>query len=62
MIREYSHNDKQKVIELLRQNTLDYFDSTEESDLENYLENEVEDFFVFEENSKIIGAGGINYS
>ncbi len=61
MIREYSNKDKQKVIELLRKNTPEYFDISEESDFENYLENEIEDYYVFEENSEIIGAGGINY-
>ncbi|MBE0390793.1 GNAT family N-acetyltransferase [Flavobacterium sp. PL002] len=61
MIRKYSQKDKLEVIKLLQQNTLDYFDPAEESDLENYLEKEVEDYFVYEENEKIIGAGGINY-
>ena len=61
MIREYSNKDKPKVIELLRKNTPEYFDISEENDFENYLENEIKDYYVFEENSKIIGAGGINY-
>lgn len=61
MIREYKHNDKSKIIELLRQNTPEYFDASEENDFENYLNNEIEDYFVYEVNSKIIGAGGINY-
>ena len=61
MIRKYTKKDKSKIIELLRQNTPEYFDTSEESDFENYLDNEVEDYFVYEENSKIIGAGGINY-
>ena len=61
MIREYLRTDKPKIIELLRKNTPEYFDSSEENDFENYLENEVEDYFVYERNSEIIGAGGINY-
>jgi len=61
MIREYSNKDKTKIIELLRKNTPEYFDTSEENDFKNYLENEVEDYFVYEENSEIIGAGGINY-
>jgi len=61
MIREYSDSDKQKIIELLRQNTPKYFDPSEEIDFERYLENEIEEYFVYEENSEIIGAGGINY-
>ena len=61
MIRAYSITDKPKIIELLRKNTPEYFDSSEEKDLNNYLENEVEEYFVYEINSEIIGAGGINY-
>ncbi len=61
MIRAYREEDKFQVIELLRQNTPEYFDVSEEKDLEHYLENEVEDYFVFTLNSKIVGAGGINY-
>ncbi|MEO5790031.1 MAG: GNAT family N-acetyltransferase [Gelidibacter sp.] len=61
MIRAYTNKDKSKVIELLRKNTPEYFDPSEESDFEKYLENEVEDYFVYEQNSEIIGAGGINY-
>lgn len=61
MIRVYKHKDKEKVIELLRENTPEYVDASEESDFESYLEKEVEDYFVYEEASKIIGSGGINY-
>lgn len=61
MIRAYTTEDKPKVIELLRQNIPKYFDPSEESDYENYLYNEVEEYFVYEQNFEIIGAGGINY-
>ncbi|SRR5690554_232885 len=61
MIRKYLNSDKHKIIELLRKNTPQYFDSSEEKDFENYLDNEIEDYFVYEVNSEIIGAGGINY-
>ena len=61
MIRKYSHKDKSKVIDLLKLNIPKYFDYSEKSEYENYLENEVEDYFVVEEDAKIIGAGGINY-
>ena len=61
MIRQYLKKDKSRIIDLLRLNTPKYFDASEESDLVNYLENEVEEYFVYEENLEIIGAGGINY-
>lgn len=61
MIRQYLKKDKPKIIELLRLNTPKYFDASEEGDLVNYLENEVEEYFVYEDNFEIIGAGGINY-
>lgn len=61
MIRDYTHKDKSKAIALFRQNTPQYFASNEERDFENYLVNEVEDYYVYEYNSEIIEAGGINY-
>lgn len=60
-IRRYKASDKQFVIELLRENTPHYFDKTEEDELSTYLESEVEDYFVTEEEGKLISAGGINY-
>ena len=61
MIRNYTKKDKSTLIELLRQNTPEYFDPSEERDFIQYLDHEVEDYFVYEEHSKIIVAGGINY-
>ena len=61
MIRAYIKKDRLNVIELLRKNTPEYFDPSEESEFQNYLDNEVEDYFVYEHHSEIIGAGGINY-
>ncbi|WP_236027323.1 GNAT family N-acetyltransferase [Gelidibacter pelagius] len=61
MIRAYTKKDRIKVIDLLRRNIPKYFDPSEENDLEIYLDTEVEDYFVFVENSEILGAGGINY-
>lgn len=60
MIRKYSYIDKPKLIELIRQNTPEYFDASEEGDFENYLDTEVEDYFVYEENFEVIGGGGVN--
>ncbi|MCK0125356.1 GNAT family N-acetyltransferase [Gelidibacter sp. F2691] len=61
MIRNYSIEDKSKIIDLLIQNTPEYFDPAEQQDLSHYLDTKVEDYFVYEEQSKILGAGGINY-
>ncbi|CAL2087178.1 GNAT family N-acetyltransferase [Tenacibaculum sp. 190524A02b] len=61
MIRAYSTTDKSQLIEILRKNIPDFFDYSEEKDFKNYLDNELEDYFVYEENGKIIGSGGINY-
>ncbi len=60
-IKRYTSQNKKEVINLLKLNTPNFFDPSEEQDFSNYLDNEVEDYFVIEENSKIIGAGGINY-
>lgn len=61
MIRPYQSADKAEVIKLLRLNTPQYFDPTEEKDYEHYLENELESYFVAEMDDRLIGAGGINY-
>jgi len=60
-IRPYISTDKTAVIKLLRLNTPAFFDETEQTDLEHYLDNEIEDYFVVEVENEIIGAGGINY-
>lgn len=61
MIRPYHHSDLNKLLEILRLNIPKYFDPSEEQDLIDYLENELEDYFVFEQDGEILGAGGINY-
>lgn len=61
MVRKYSIEDKHKVIELLRKNTPEFFHVSEEKDFESYLDHEIEDYFVYQQQDKIIGAGGINY-
>lgn len=61
MIRLYNHSDKSELINLIRLNTPNYFHPSEEKDFIHYLDNEIEDYFVLEENGKIIGTGGINY-
>ena len=62
MIRAYSPEEKEHLLNLIRLNTPKYFDPSEEVGLVSYLDNETEDYFVVEENDIIIGCGGINYS
>ena len=38
-----------------------YFDQSEEGDFVSYLDGEVEDYFVYEKEGQLVGAGGINY-
>ena len=61
MIRRYKTEDKNELIELIRLNTPQYFDPSEETDLSNYLDNELETYFVIEADHQIVGCGGINY-
>lgn len=61
MIRPYTSNDKPQLIELFRLNTPPYFAPEEEAWFSNYLDTEVEDYFVLEENDRILGCGGLNY-
>ena len=61
IIRPYTKNDISDVIQLFRKNTPSFFDPKEEKDLINYLNHEIEDYFIVEQDTKVIGAGGINY-
>jgi N-acetylglutamate synthase-like GNAT family acetyltransferase len=61
MIRHFHITDTEQVLLLLRLNTPQYFDPSEESDLLDYLRHSIEDYFVVEENGRIVGCGGINY-
>ncbi len=60
LIRPYVTQDKSILIDLLRLNTPKYFGIEEENDFILYLENEIESYFVVEENQQIVGCGGIN--
>ena len=60
-IRTYKSNDKPMLLEILKLNVPKYFAESEVDDLEDYLENKLEKYFVAEIEDKIIGAGGINF-
>ncbi|MEJ8803521.1 GNAT family N-acetyltransferase [Pontibacter sp. H249] len=61
MIRAYTNQDKEELIALLKLNIPAYFAEEEEADFVEYLEQHLEDYFVVEENDKLIAAGGLNY-
>ncbi|GAA4832630.1 GNAT family N-acetyltransferase [Algivirga pacifica] len=61
MIRPYHPDDYPKVIALMQANTPAYFAEEEITDLEDYLKQHIEDYFLFEEEGEILGAAGINY-
>ncbi|MCM4161542.1 GNAT family N-acetyltransferase [Antarcticibacterium flavum] len=60
-IRSFTSADLDRVMELLRLNTPQYFNASEEKDLQEYLTNKTEEYFVAEHDNVVIGAGGINY-
>lgn len=53
--------DHEKVLALFRLNTPRYFSPDEEQDLVEYLAEESDNYYLFEEHGKILGCGGINY-
>lgn len=61
MIRRYANKDKKELLGILKLNIPKYFDESEVNDFIEYLDKEVEDYFVIEENGVIIACGGINY-
>jgi ribosomal protein S18 acetylase RimI-like enzyme len=61
-IREYAANDRENVLRLLRLNTPQYFASSEEKDLEYYLDNHADHYFVIESGGEVLGCGGFNFS
>lgn len=61
MIREYTDQDFEAVVQIFRLNSPRFFHPSEENDLIHYLKHEKEDYFVVEENGIVVGSGGINY-
>ncbi|OJX53509.1 GNAT family N-acetyltransferase [Flavobacterium sp. 38-13] len=60
IIREYAGSDKNRILELLRLNTPEFFSPNEEKDLSYYLDNEADNYFVLVMEGKIVGCGGFN--
>lgn len=61
-IRAYTEADKTALLELLQENTPQFFSPDEEKDFIHYLDNERELYFVVEYDNKIAGCGGINFA
>lgn len=60
MIRPYTSRDQERLVALLRLNTPEFFDASEEKDLIEYLEHHSQNYFVVEDYGTIVGAGGFN--
>lgn len=60
-IRPYTPSDKPELINLLHLNIPKYFDEAEAEGLVYYLDHQIEEYFVVEEDGSTIGCGGINY-
>jgi ribosomal protein S18 acetylase RimI-like enzyme/SAM-dependent methyltransferase len=61
MIRPYHPTDRAALLALLQLHIPRYFAPAEADDFASYLDRELEDYFVFEADGQILGAGGINY-
>lgn len=61
-IRKHRESDRERIIELLRQNTPEYFSPDEEKDLLYYLDYHADNYYVLEVDNVIVGCGGFNLS
>ncbi len=62
LIRDYTKEDLPLVLDLLRLNTPVFFAPEEEKDYVQYLDHELEWYYVIEVNKSVVGCGGINFS
>lgn len=62
IIRKHTDTDRERIIELLRLNTPEYFSPNEEEDLIYYLDNHADNYYVVEVDDIILGCGGFNLS
>ena len=61
VVREYLTTDKEAVMNLIKLNTPDFFAEEETNDLSNYLDKEIELYYVLLVDGKVVGCGGINF-
>lgn len=62
MIRRYEASDLAQVIEIFQQNTPQYFAVEEQTDLEQFLQANGDNYWVIEQEGVIAGCGGIVFS
>ncbi|GAA4300092.1 GNAT family N-acetyltransferase [Nibribacter koreensis] len=62
LIRPYTPVDQEPLLHLLRLNTPQYFAPEEEADFVQYLQNELEEYYVVEYQNQVVGCGGLNIS
>jgi len=60
-IRIYQTDDIAAVLEVFRLNTPNFFDSSEQEELEVYLADHGNTYYVMEENGRIVGCGGYHF-
>ena len=60
-IKPYAVAHSKTLVELMQLNVPEYFAASEIVDYKQYLENDIEKYFVAELSGEIIGAGGINF-
>jgi ribosomal-protein-alanine N-acetyltransferase len=60
MIRSYRKEDRDAIIKLFILNTPQFFCPPEQADLEEYLEKEIEHYYVVEQEGQILACGGSN--
>ncbi len=61
MIRAFKISDREALCSILNLNIPTFFDPSELNDFKHYIDFNKEDYFIFEEDQKILGGGGINY-
>ncbi len=62
VIRKYQPTDKDDVLNLMKLNTPDFFAEEEADDLNDYLDNEIEMYYVLLVDEIVVGCGGINFA
>ncbi|MCH2216312.1 MAG: GNAT family N-acetyltransferase [Flavobacteriales bacterium] len=61
VIRRYLPADQNRLIEILKFSTPEFFHPREKADFVQYLSKYLEDYFVIESDAVVVGCGGINY-